>query len=132
MRHRRFAASVLVVTLAASGLLLAKQTAPLLPPLPPAHQPPPATPELPRAEVLPVVSLPSAPVLQAAPKADDLTIEQLLEAVDRVQAQKAELEKRERELLQALRAKADRLRERLDKLGVGDRPAGPPPLPPAG
>lgn len=58
----------------------------------------------------------TAPLPPAQMRPEAMTIDQLLDAVDQVRAQKAELEKRERELIAVLRKKAEALKVRLDKL----------------
>lgn len=61
-------------------------------------------------------------VAQAAPKPDDMTIDQLLEAVENLRAQKAEMEKREQAMLKVLRQKAEKMNQRIGNLGGGQPP----------
>ena len=73
---------------------------------PPATIPPPSTP-------LPVI-----------PK--EKSVEELLDELERLQAQKAELEKKEQELKALVRKKLEKQAERLNKLGVAPQPAKEP------
>lgn len=89
---------------------------------PPA--PPPATPP-----VIPpptfVVQPPPAVVVPPAPPPEK-TVDQLLTDLERVQAEKAAIEKREQELKVLLRKKLEQQTERINKLGVGPSVAPPP------
>jgi hypothetical protein len=85
------------------------------PDLPPA---PPSAPTFPS----PTVVVPSTPPAPTPEK----SVEQLLADLERVQAEKAALEKKEQELKTTIRKKLDQQTERLKKLGVG--PAVPPDL----
>jgi len=53
------------------------------------------------------------------------TVEELLNELERVQAQKAELEKKEQDLKTTVRKKLEQQTERLNKLGVTPVPAKP-------
>lgn len=64
-------------------------------------------------------AIPSATVPPPAGKPDDLTIDQLLDAVEAVRAQKAALEKQEQALLKVIGEKAEKLKARINKVGAG-------------
>jgi hypothetical protein len=79
--------------------------------------------------------LPSSPV--ATPPAEK-SIDQILDEVNRIRAQKAELDRQEQELLKEARKKLDKLNERANQMGVNPPPVldsitgsltPPPPLP---
>jgi hypothetical protein len=79
---------------------------------------------------LPGPSLPgfsgvTPPTLPAAEK----TIDQLLNEVEQLRVQKAELAKREQELLKEVRLKLEKQAERVNRLGIA--PSPPATLPPA-
>ena len=89
------------------------------PPPPPAPGPigdplstPPAAPRPDLYRPAPVV--PTAPTLPLAEK----TVEELLTELERVQSEKAALEKKEQELKATVRKKLEQQAERLNKLGV--------------
>jgi hypothetical protein len=73
----------------------------------------------PAAQTIPSFELPSLPSHPnpPAPPAEK-SIEQTLDELERVQAQKAELDKKELELKAAVRKKLEQQSERLNKLGV--------------
>ena len=82
----------------------------------PAPAPPPSQP--------PAVFIPAAPpVTVPVPPPPPPSVEQLLDELERVQAQKAALEKKEQELKAAIRKKLEAQTERLKKLGVAPQPA---------
>jgi hypothetical protein len=85
---------------------------PVSPPSPATRSTWPPTPERPATATPPVVGAPS----RAAPHKK--SVDQLLDELERVQAQKAELEDRERELKAAVRAALGRQAERVSKLGA--------------
>ena len=57
------------------------------------------------------------------PKPDDLTIDQILDTVENIREQKAELEKKEKLYLKALNRKTEKLKERIERV-QGDTSAG--------
>ena len=95
-----------------------------------AQPPAPAPPLLATPPPKPVVELPPAagvaPSVRPEPNPDDLSIEELLEKVKRVRAQKSELDKTEQALMKALTRKSDRVREQIDALNGGAKPIAPP------
>ncbi|WP_029630616.1 hypothetical protein [Zavarzinella formosa] len=58
-------------------------------------------------------------------KPEDMSIDQLIDVVEAIRAEKAELEKREQAALKTIRLKAEKLRERMTKVGA-DSPPNPP------
>jgi hypothetical protein len=84
--------------------------------------PPPAVPTLePVAPPLPASHVARIPaVQQQAP-----TVEQLLDQITAIRAQKAELEKREQAIVGALRTKLAAQKERLTKLGIAEKAPTP-------
>ncbi|MDY3559671.1 hypothetical protein R5W23_000682 [Gemmata sp. JC673] len=78
----------------------------------------------------PLLTAATFPRQQTVPaKPEDLTIDQLIEAVDGFREQKAEIEKKERAYLKVLHRKAQSQKERIDGLG-GDGQQAPPTLVP--
>lgn len=75
------------------------------------------------APLLPPTTVPQQQVVESKP--EDMTIEQLIDAVDGFREQKAEIEKKEKAYLKVLHRKADKLKERIDGLGDGATPAPP-------
>jgi hypothetical protein len=65
-------------------------------------------------------------VSKAEAKPDDMTIDQLLEAVEKFREQKAELEKKEQTFMKVLHLKAAKQKERIDSLGGAPQPVSPP------
>jgi hypothetical protein len=57
------------------------------------------------------------------PKPDELTIDQILDTVESIREQKAELEKKERLYLKALNRKTEKLKERIERV-QGDTSPG--------
>ncbi len=92
---------------------------------------------------LPVPDLVSEPPLPPrAPLAQEPTVDQMLDALEKLRAQKAELEKKERETVEAIGKKVEKQTERMRKLGIGEAmrtaeaksplpPSIPPPLLPS-
>ena len=83
-------------------------------------------PPAPRSERAAPPSPPQDPLVTTAPprqttgaKPEDLTIDELIEALDEFREQKAELEKKEKAYLKVLRRKAEKQKERIDGLGGG-------------
>jgi hypothetical protein len=111
--------------------------------LPPAATPTPES-ASPRSGVPPVpgeVRLPTEPPvsgrippLPAPATPPEQTVEQLLDALERLKAQKATLDKQEQAVKDALAKKLATQGERLKKLGVGEKKTEPvsPALPKAG
>jgi hypothetical protein len=77
----------------------------------------------------PMPSLPANHVaLAPVPHQQAPTVEQLLDQITAVRAQKAELEKREQALVGTLRMKLAAQKERLTKLGIAESAPSPRPL----
>ena len=104
--------------LAICGVVLAQAPTNPVPPLPG----PPASVKVPTQ---PELSPDPEPIPSVQRKAEDQTLEQLLDAVEIVRAQKAELEKKEQALRKALQKKMEKLKERIEKLDVGTPPVAP-------
>ena len=68
--------------------------------------------------------LPSVPAVPAPPP--EKNVEQLIDELERLQAQKAELAKKEQELKATLHKKLEKQTERLNKLGVAPKDAKQP------
>jgi hypothetical protein len=99
----------LAVLVAAGGV--ARTQPPIPTPAPSAQTIPPVTPPLPS----PSVTVPTPP--------PPPTLDQLLDQLEQVQAQKAEMAKREESLRQIIRKKLDGQDQRLKKLGLAPQPA---------
>ena len=100
---------------------------PQLPPLPvPARLDfsPPAPPGVPPPPAFVVPAAPPVPVKPTPPP--EKSVEELLNELERVQAQKAELEKKEQELKATVLKKLEQQTERLQKLGVAPKDAKMP------
>ncbi len=97
-------------------------TPPTAPPVrAPAAVPPPAVPD-PRLDFSPL----APPVFVKPTPPPEKTVEDLLNELERVQAEKAELEKKEQELKATVRKKLELQAERLKKLGVAPKDAKQP------
>jgi hypothetical protein len=96
-----------------------------------AQPPPPVVPGAPRGPQVPPISstapplvptapplVPTAPSFVPAPPAEP-SIEQLLKELEAVQAQKAEILKREADLKAAVQKKLEAIQKQADKLGAG-------------
>lgn len=88
-------------------------------------QPKPSTPVPQPAPVPDTLLVPAPPQRVVESKPEDMTIEQLLDAVDGFRAQKAEIEKKERAYMKVVHQKADKLKQRIDNLD-GDKTTPPP------
>jgi len=102
---------------------VSSQPQPNHPPLPGAAPPvAPPVPVVPRLDFFPPTALaPTSPSLVVpTPPAPppEKTVDELLTELERMQAQKAELEKKEQELKATVRKKLEQQAERLKKLGV--------------
>lgn len=80
---------------------------------------PPVTPALPDAR------LPSPPGVPVA--AAEKSLDQLLDRLEALRAQKAELERQEQEVVKEIRRKVEKQSDRLQRLGVNDPQLPPPP-----
>ena len=108
------------ILLLACGIALARQNPPPLgppsvgalvnSPLSGGVTPPPSI----VPEAAPVVPGPPA----APKKAEEQTLDQLLDALEQIRTQKSELEKKEQELTKVIQKKAAQQKDRMDKLGV--------------
>ncbi len=107
---------------------------PALPPLPGAPSPAPGVvPPAPRLDFFPpapstgpspAFAVPVAPPVPVKPTPPpEPTVEDLLTALERVQAEKAALDKKEQELKTTVRKKLEQQAERLNKLGVTPKDA---------
>jgi len=126
MRHRTL--------LAVSGLVVAVCLLALAGffPIPvEAQNPSTSPPPVQEPPVPPPARPPDAPASQPAPAG--MSIDQLMEQLTRLRAQRAELEKLEKEVMDALKEKLKEQRQRLQKLGVPveEQPVAPTkPVPP--
>jgi hypothetical protein len=109
---------LIVVCGAASSQPQPTPTTPPPPPVVAGVQPPPPV------YVKPVTPTPPSLVIPAVPQ--EKSVDELLNDLEQLQAQKAELEKRERELKATLRKRLEKQAERLNKLGVAPQPAKEP------
>jgi hypothetical protein len=73
--------------------------------------------------LIPQANLPTAPRAVAPPA--EKSLDQLLDELEALRAQKAELEKKEAELTKAIRQKAERQADRMNRLGLGAAPGLP-------
>jgi hypothetical protein len=120
----RYLIAVGVVLLAVVGMTIA-QPKPQQAPQPSAPLIPPTAVPVPSRQDPLVVPAPRQRVVESKP--EDMTIEQLIDAVDGFREQKAEIEKKERAYLKVLHRKADKLKERIDSLDGGTPPTLAPP-----
>jgi hypothetical protein len=98
----------------------------------PTSSPPAVAP----TDTIPPVSVAPAPPANIPPSyvpvaSQELTVDQMLDRLQQLRAQKAEIEKKEHELLNAIRKKVEKQTERLERLGVTPRPPEPLPSPPS-
>jgi hypothetical protein len=100
-----------IVVLAACGITLAQSPSIPLNVSPSAPQPVLSVPSIPSG----VPSSNHQPV-RTDVKPDDLTIDQILDAVETIREEKAELEKKEKVFLKALHRKAEKLKERMERV----------------
>jgi ABC-type Fe3+-hydroxamate transport system substrate-binding protein len=75
-------------------------------------------------ELIPPSGVPVVPVAPAAPQ--EKTIDQILDDLERVRLQKAELEKKEQELIKEARRRLEKQADRANRLGVVPVPPEPP------
>ena len=119
----RYLIAVGAVVLSAVGMTLAQ---------PPkvGPSPPPTDSPTPLAHPAQLSHMPPQPVLQtrAVDKPEDMTIEQLLDAVERFREQRAELEKKEKAYMKVVHQKAGKLKERIDGIDGVTAPTLPPPI----
>jgi len=78
-------------------------------------RPPATTPDQPMSSAPDRGPTSSRPA-HADPRPEDLTIDQILDAVDNIRDQKADLEKKEKFYLRALHRKTEKLQERIDRM----------------
>lgn len=128
MRARTLLLSACLLAVVCAGAM--SQPQPGLPPLPTPNLPSPSAAPAPPAPVVqprleffpsppsatPSVVLPSVPT--PPPPPPEKTVDDLIKELEGIQAQKAELEKKEKELKAALGKKLEVQGERLKKLGV--------------
>ena len=115
---RMFAVAVLLV--AAGGVAYTQYTPP---DAPQKVRPRPEQPSLAEPDTIPKTSVPSTvqPDTKSAPA--DKAIDQLLDRLESLRAQKAELEKAEAEVVKEIRRKLEKQSDRINRLGIF--PAGP-------
>ena len=116
--RRLFAALVLLTAVAAAAYTQSQP--PTVPPLPspqvvPSDVAAPLTPTVRAGQSIPPQVVPVAP--------KEPTVDEMLDSLEKLRAQKAEIEKREQELVAAIRRKIEKQSERLERLGVAPRPA---------
>ena len=89
--------------------------------------------QVPRPGTIPPPGVPSfpSPLLSPSPPAPmpEPTVEQMLDSLESLRVQKAELDKKERELVASINKKIDKQTERMKKLGLEKPPAAPPVVP---
>ena len=87
--------------------------------------------QVPQPGSLPPPGIPSfpSPSTSPPPSMPEPTVEQMLDSLESLRVQKAELEKRERELVASINKKIDKQTERMKKLGLEKPPAAPPVVP---
>src|SRR5437763_5743531 len=123
---RSYLLVAVLVLPAVAAVAYTQSQPPAVPPLPspPVVQqadpaPPPAAIRPPEGRIIPPQSVPVAP--------KEPTVDEMLDSLERLRAQKAEIEKREQELVAAIRRKIEKQAERLERLGVAPRPAAATP-----
>ncbi|QJX00998.1 hypothetical protein [Frigoriglobus tundricola] len=128
--------ALIVVTallLAAAGLTVAQQqnaTMPVHPVGTGVALPPPSHGGVPPGFVPPTISVPAASVAKEV-KPEDLTIEQLIEAMEKTRDEIAEREKKNKAMLKVLQEKVNKLKVRMDSFsGKPEAPAIPSPASP--
>jgi TolA-binding protein len=116
---------LLLVTafLLASVAVFAQDPASSLPPLESPFARPPATGQSPITGLSPVTVRSVTPT--------EKSIDQLIDEVEQVRAQKGELERKEQELLKEIRKKLDKQAERVNRLGTSSPPPTTPPTTPS-
>lgn len=115
----RYLIAVGAVALAMGGLALAQYEK-----VPPGKLPNPNVPPGPVPPSPALIPQPSTPpVVETKP--EDMTIEQLLDAVDKFREQKAEIEKKEKAYMKVVHQKAEKLKQQIDNLD-GDKTTPPP------
>lgn len=114
----------LAVLLAIGGMTLAQQQQRPLPSIELVPTPPPPK-EIPTPQVVPLTVSPKPepapqryPVSLPAPKMEELSIDQLLDTIEALRAQKAELEKKEQTILKLIEKKVEKQQERIDRLNI--------------
>ncbi len=117
---RRYLIAASAALLTVVGVTIAQQ--------PPATRPntPPAFPKPAAVEQIPAFGGPAqlTPLVESNP--EELSIEQLLETVKNLRAQKAELEKREQAFMKVLTKKTNKVKEEIDGLNGTVTPVAPP------
>ena len=110
------------------GIALARQDAGLQ--LPPGG-PVPGIPPL-GLPIAPTPISPTSPPVAPKPSAEP-TLDELLASLEKLRGEKAELEKKEQELVKVIQKKATEQKVRMEKLGLSIQPAMPPiPIVPVG
>jgi hypothetical protein len=134
MRSRIAFAALVAVVAVGVAYTQAPKTPPAAPTSPKTNQALPALPDVPHAPA--GTSLPSpvnmAPGVLPTPQEN---IDQMLDRLEQLRAQKAELEKKEQELLATIRKRIDKQTERLDRMGItlkSPEQIAPPPQPAKG
>jgi hypothetical protein len=122
----QYLVAVTATLLVVVGITLAQQPIPPAFPLDPTPgiAPPIANPTAPVKPALTPISVPaSAPT---SPKPEEMSIDQLIEGVENLRAQKAELDKKEQAMIKLIQRKAEKQKERIDGLDIGAPASGAP------
>ena len=87
--------------------------------------------QVPQPGTIPPPGVPHFTVRQPSPPAPlpEPTVEQMLDSLEALRVQKAELDKKEREMVASINKKIDKQTERMKKLGL-EKPPATPPAPP--
>ena len=87
--------------------------------------------QVPQPGAIPPPGVPLLPVPQPSPPPPlpEPTVEQMLDSLEALRVQKAELEKKEQEMVASINKKIDKQRERMKKLGLEKPPVAPPAIP---
>ena len=87
--------------------------------------------QVPQPGTIPPPGVPLFPVPQPLPPSPlpEPTVEQMLDSLESLRVQKAELEKKEREIVASINKKIDKQTERMKKLGLEKPPVVPAPAP---
>jgi hypothetical protein len=87
--------------------------------------PPPSPPDLPK---VPSLGLPAIPEEKPAAEPKEPTIDELLNKIEKIREQKAELDKQEQAAVAEVKKRMVKQTERLNKLGLGAPVPAPPPV----
>jgi hypothetical protein len=125
-----------IAVLAACGIALAQNPPSpqlIVPQVPQTHSAPLTTATNPPTSNIPYgTGIPTGtgiPSVKTEPKPEDLTIDQILDAVDNIREFKAELERKEKLYLKVLHRKTEKLKERIDRMDPETTTPGTCPMP---